>query len=167
MSDHNTEVLVRRLAMLSTKRARGLERAISSCTSFSVPSFLLPAFQIVPARTFCITSARKSHIGKAPLSIPPEVNFIVTEPQVVRNGRRGTVSTQPTVSIEGPLGTGLAVMFHLLFIDFDTGKLTMTIPPFIKLEHDTAAGKAVVTVEDKDIRNQREMWGTHSSKSTS
>ena len=39
----------------------------------------------------------------------------------------------------------------------------MTIPPFIKLEHDTAARKAVVSVEDKEVRNQREMWGMQRS----
>jgi len=77
------------------------------------------------------------------LSIPPEVNFIVTEPQTVKAGLRRTVSTRPTVTIEGPLG-----------------KLTMTIPQFVKLEHDKAARKAVVSVEDKEVRNQREMWGT-------
>jgi len=120
-----------------------LERAIASSTSISIPSFLLPAFHNVPARTFSTSFARESHIGKAPLSIPPEVSFIVTEPQTVKNGRRRTVATLPTVSIEGPLG-----------------KMTMTIPPFIKLEHDTAARKAVVSVEDKEVRNQREMWGT-------
>ena len=55
-------------------------------------------------RTFSASCVRESHIGKAPLSIPPEVNFVVTEPQTMKNGRRGTVSTLPTVSIEGPLG---------------------------------------------------------------
>src|ERR1700722_6990020 len=102
--------------MLSTTRARGLERAIATSTSISIPTFLLPAFQNVPARTFSTTCARESHIGKAPLSIPPEVNFVVTEPQTVRNGRRGTVSTQPTVSIEGLLGIDPAVIFLLILI---------------------------------------------------
>jgi large subunit ribosomal protein L6 len=35
----------------------------------------------------------------------------------------------------------------------------MTIPEFVKLEHDTAARKAYVTVEDKEVKKQREMWG--------
>lgn len=43
--------------------------------------------------------------------------------------------------------------------DSNVGKLTMVIPPYIKLEHDSAARKAIVSVEDKEIRNQREMWG--------
>jgi large subunit ribosomal protein L6 len=35
----------------------------------------------------------------------------------------------------------------------------MTIPPFVKLEHDAAARKAYVTVEDREVKKQREMWG--------
>ena len=40
-----------------------------------------------------------------------------------------------------------------------TGKLSLTIPPFVKLEHDTVLRKAFVTVEDKEVKQQREMWG--------
>jgi hypothetical protein len=36
----------------------------------------------------------------------------------------------------------------------------MTIPPFVNLEHDEAARKAYVTVEDREVKKQREMWGT-------
>jgi hypothetical protein len=104
--------IVQSLAMLSSTRARGLERAIASSTSTSIPSFLLPAFQNVPARSFAATCSRESHIGKAPLSIPPEVNFIITEPQNMKNGRRETVTALPTVSVEGPLGTEPAVTFY-------------------------------------------------------
>jgi large subunit ribosomal protein L6 len=35
----------------------------------------------------------------------------------------------------------------------------MTVPPFVKLEHDEASRKAYVTVEDKEAKKQREMWG--------
>jgi large subunit ribosomal protein L6 len=35
----------------------------------------------------------------------------------------------------------------------------MTIPPFVSLEHDPANMKAYVTVEDKEVKKQREMWG--------
>jgi large subunit ribosomal protein L6 len=37
--------------------------------------------------------------------------------------------------------------------------MSMTIPPFVKLEHDAAARKAYVTVEDREVKKQREMWG--------
>ena len=35
----------------------------------------------------------------------------------------------------------------------------MPIPTFINLEHDPALRKAYVTVQDKEIQKQREMWG--------
>jgi hypothetical protein len=45
------------------------------------------------------------------------------------------------------------------------GKLTMTIPPFVHLEHDQAARKAVVSVENREERKQREMWGMYPRRS--
>jgi len=36
----------------------------------------------------------------------------------------------------------------------------MTLPEFIDLEHDTATRKAYVTVRDREISQQRAMWGT-------
>jgi large subunit ribosomal protein L6 len=43
-----------------------------------------------------------------------------------------------------------------------TGKMSMTIPTFVNLEHDMAARNAFVTVQDKEIQKQREMWGMKS-----
>lgn len=43
----------------------------------------------------------------------------------------------------------------------------MTIPAFINLEHDTAARKAYVTIEDREVKKQREMWGKTIPLSTS
>jgi large subunit ribosomal protein L6 len=39
------------------------------------------------------------------------------------------------------------------------GKLSMTIPPFVNIQHDVEARKAYVSVEDKEVKKQREMWG--------
>jgi len=35
----------------------------------------------------------------------------------------------------------------------------MKIPNFVKVEHDTAARKAFVTVDDSEVKTQRAMWG--------
>jgi len=35
----------------------------------------------------------------------------------------------------------------------------MDVPAFVKLEHDIALRKAYVTVQDKEVQKQREMWG--------
>src|ERR1700712_3029415 len=38
--------------------------------------------------------------------------------------------------------------------------MEMAIPPFIKIQHDEAARKAYVTIEDREVAKQRSMWGT-------
>jgi len=40
-----------------------------------------------------------------------------------------------------------------------TGILSMQLPPFMGLEHDTTTRKASLKVQDPEIRHQREMWG--------
>jgi large subunit ribosomal protein L6 len=37
--------------------------------------------------------------------------------------------------------------------------MSMTIPAFVNLEHDETARKAYVTVQDREVKKQREMWG--------
>lgn len=76
------------------------------------------------------------------MSIPENVDFSVTYPKAPKVGRLTAVQQRPTVRIAGPLG-----------------ELSMTIPPFVNVEHDVALKKAFVTVEDREIRKQREMWG--------
>lgn len=127
--------------MLSTARSKGLNQALSSTPSVSIPSFLLPAFPIT-SRSFSASTCRNSHIGSAALSIPPEVNFTVIPPPPPARG--SAVLGKPVVKIEGPLG-----------------KLSMSIEPFIRIEHDTAIRKAFVSVEDREKKNQRAMWGQH------
>lgn len=39
----------------------------------------------------------------------------------------------------------------------------MTISPYIKLEYDAEGRKAYVTVHDKEVKKQREMWGMDSA----
>ncbi|CAL3962535.1 unnamed protein product [Diplocarpon coronariae] len=129
--------------MLSTARSKGLERAVFSATSVSIPAFLLPALPAVSSRSFSSTPNRPSQIGRAPLSIPPEVNFTILPPPIQKNDHGSPISARPTVHIEGPLG-----------------KMSMTIPAFVDLQHDTAIRKVFVTVQDREIQKQREMWGT-------
>ncbi|RFU35096.1 hypothetical protein B7463_g1208, partial [Scytalidium lignicola] len=129
--------------MLSTIGSRGFERVITSYSSASIPSFLLPAFGQATSRSFSTSLNRPSHIGREPLSIPPEVNFSIIQSPPPKNGFKAGVLPKRIVEIEGPLG-----------------KMSMTIPPFIKIKHDTTLRRALVTVEDKEVKQQREMWGT-------
>ena len=89
--------------MLSTTRCKGLERAIVSAPTVSIPSFLLPAFPVVQSRSFSASTNRPSQIGRAPLSIPLEVKFNII-PAVRKNGRASPAAALSTVEIEGPLG---------------------------------------------------------------
>ena len=77
----------------------------TSNNSVSLPSFLLPAFQPAsPFRSFATSSPRLSKIGKAPLSIPPEVTFNVITHKQGSNGRISRTQPTSTVHIRGPLG---------------------------------------------------------------
>lgn len=127
--------------MLSTARSKGLSQVLTSTSSVSIPSFLLPAFPIA-SRSFSASTCRNSHIGSAVLSIPPEVTFKVIPPPPPARG--SAVAGRPVVKIEGPLG-----------------KMSMSIEPFIKIEHDENTRKAIVRVEDREVKNQRAMWGKH------
>ncbi|EPE25661.1 Ribosomal protein L6 [Glarea lozoyensis ATCC 20868] len=128
--------------MLSTARSKGLERAFTSIPSATIPSFLLPAFRVTATRCFSTSPSRASQIGRAALSIPPEVKFEILPP-VIKKGAWGTGGPGNLVKVEGPLGS-----------------LSMTVPSFVNLEHDTENRKAYVSVQDKEVKKQREMWGT-------
>lgn len=40
-----------------------------------------------------------------------------------------------------------------------TGKLDLNVPPFVNLEFDTESRKLVLTIEDRKLKQQKEMWG--------
>ena len=40
--------------------------------------------------------------------------------------------------------------------------MSLPLPHYLKIKHDTAARKASLSVEDRKIRKQREMWGSSS-----
>lgn len=39
------------------------------------------------------------------------------------------------------------------------GKMTLKVPPFVNVEHDEALRKATLSVQDREIKHQRAMWG--------
>lgn len=45
-------------------------------------------------------------------------------------------------------------------VDNSTGKLDLNVPPFLTLDHDTAARRLVLNIEDNEQKQQKEMWGT-------
>ncbi|KAI9747727.1 MAG: hypothetical protein M1835_001986 [Candelina submexicana] len=107
--------------------------------------FLLPAFQpTAPARSFSCTPACASRIGRAPLSLPEDVTLRLVEPPKAKMKNRLSRS-EPlvTVQVQGPLGS-----------------IPMQLPSFVKIEQDSETRKAMVQVQDSEIRHQRQMWGT-------
>lgn len=77
----------------------------------SVPAFLVPALsQPLRAQCFSTTSAVRSRIGGAPVSVPPEVklNFIDL-PQTQLRGRSKEIPKQ-AIEVEGPLGTSFTTL---------------------------------------------------------
>ncbi|KAK3384193.1 ribosomal protein L6, alpha-beta domain-containing protein [Lasiosphaeria ovina] len=131
--------------MLAPSRAR----ALASSAVITLPSFLVPAFQTTaasrssPARLFSATTSRPSKLGTTPISIPPSVELAISEPRVRKDLTTWLNIARRTVTVTGPLGT-----------------LDLEIPPFLHIDHDVAARRAVLSVEDRNVKQQREMWGT-------
>lgn len=140
--------------MLAPSRGRVLER---KAASFTLPSFLLPAFQssagastgahnssITSRRQFSNTAGRASKLGRTPISIPPGVDISIGEPWIKKDLTTYLRIPKRTLTVQGPLG-----------------KLELTIPPYIKIDHDVEARKALLSIEDINERQQMAMWGMY------
>ncbi|KAH6647859.1 ribosomal protein L6, alpha-beta domain-containing protein [Truncatella angustata] len=135
--------------MLAPSRSRLAAAALASTpsSSISLPSFLVPAFQNAtpsqPRRQFSQTGPRASKLGRTPISIPPGVELVVGEPRVKRDPTTYLRIPKRTVTVTGPLGT-----------------LDLEIPPYLEIAQDLADRKAVLTIQDREQKQQMEMWGT-------
>ncbi|KAG7140281.1 54S ribosomal protein L6 like [Verticillium longisporum] len=129
--------------MFAPGRGLALRQALGSSSSVSLPTFLVPAFQTTSRRQFSASTHRSSKLGRTPLSIPPGVDIVIGEPRVKRDATSYLKIAKRTVSVSGPLG-----------------KLDLEIPPFLKIDNDTEARKATLTIEDDTVKEQKEMWGT-------
>ncbi|KAI0204534.1 54S ribosomal protein L6 [Astrocystis sublimbata] len=128
--------------ILAPSRSKVLEKAASGA-AVTLPSFLVPAFQASPRRQFSTTPSRSSKLGRTPISIPPGVEITIGEPIAKKDPTTYLRIAKRTVTVAGPLG-----------------KLDLEIPPFLTISHDQATGKANLTIENKDLKQQKEMWGT-------
>ncbi|KAI3321178.1 54S ribosomal protein L6 [Xylariaceae sp. AK1471] len=128
--------------MLAPSRSKVLEKAVSS-TAVTLPGFLVPAFQVSPRRQFSNTSSKPSKLGRTPISIPPGVEITIGEPRAKKDPTSYLRIPKRTVTVSGPLG-----------------KLDLEIPPFLTIHHDETARKALLSIENQDLKQQKEMWGT-------
>ncbi|KAI0120624.1 54S ribosomal protein L6 [Xylariales sp. AK1849] len=120
----------------------------SSLQSVTLPSFLVPAFQdaptsSLPRRPFSQTTYRPSKLGRTPISIPPGVELAIGEPRVKRDMTSYLRIPKRTVTVSGPLG-----------------KLDLEIPPYLDINHNLESRKAVLSITDREQKQQMEMWGT-------
>jgi large subunit ribosomal protein L6 len=130
--------------MFAPSRSKALEKAISS-NAVTLPGFLVPAFQASPPRRqFSNTSSRASKLGRTPISIPPGVEISIGEPKAKKDATTYLRILKRTVTVTGPLG-----------------KLNLEIPPFLTIDHDEAAKKALLSIENTELKEQKEMWGTY------
>ena len=130
----------------STNALRAVFSALQT-TSASLPAFLLPAYS--SAAHFSTTAPSRSKIGRAPLSLPPDVTFTITNAHAsAKSGSSAASRTQlgSTVEIAGP-----------------KGKMNYTMPPYMTIARDEDGGAHTLSVEDAEVRKQREMWGQSSS----
>lgn len=117
----------------------------SRSRDFTLPIFLVPSVTArrSSAAQFSTTVPCRSKIGAAPLNLPPEVSFRFLPPPPPKNGQRLS-RTEPssTVEVEGPLG-----------------KMSMEIPPFIKIAENDLNRTRTLSVLDPNDKKQRAMWG--------
>ncbi|KAI4099092.1 MAG: hypothetical protein L6R37_006140 [Teloschistes peruensis] len=113
----------------------------------TLPDFLLPAFHPLPRsithpshRPFTTSPRLMSRVGAEPIPLPPSVHLRLVEPP---KGPITRVEPLRTIEVEGPLG-----------------KASVQLPAFVNYSVDEIAGKAYLSVLDRKVRDQREMWGT-------
>ncbi|MCJ1443040.1 MAG: hypothetical protein MMC23_003537 [Stictis urceolatum] len=120
-------------------------RLITQSSRFSIPDFLVPVFSFTKAkRLFSNSPTIASRIGAAPLSVPSEVNLRLLDPIAARSS--GIVSKSRDVQV--------------LEVEGPSGKMSVEVPSYMTFSQDVDSRKATLSIDDKSVRKQREMWGT-------
>lgn len=127
-------------------RTASAASSLPLCVEATLPAFLVPAFQPSRQRTsqFSTSSQCKSKIGRAPVSIPPEVTFRMTVPPPQKTLPSGISRSQSLTMIE---------------VDGPRGKMSLSLPPYMTLQPDESNTAYTLNIEDQEVRKQREMWG--------
>ncbi|KAI9893983.1 MAG: hypothetical protein M1814_004753 [Vezdaea aestivalis] len=107
------------------------------------PTFLAPSLLFAASsRRFGSSPIYASHIGSNPLTLPPDVEFKVSNLNSAREWTGLGASTR-NAEVKGPLGT-----------------LSLSFPAYMEIEHDEGKRQLKLSVENQKERKQREMWGT-------
>jgi large subunit ribosomal protein L6 len=141
---HLLSLMASSLHCSRASRALGSVYSTSSTRDLILPAFLVPAFaSSKQSAPFSSTSQCRSKIGRAPLSVPPEVTFTILETPPKKQSR-GMIRTEPDrhVQIEGPLG-----------------KLSLEIPPFMSIASNEESRTRSLSILDANDKKQKAMWG--------
>lgn len=111
-------------------------------SEFKIIFMLFKGFQ---ERSFSICSVLFSHIGSAPLHLIPSTTLSISNlqnPRIITKGNK-TLKLSKSVKVEGPLGS-----------------ISMDIPNFIGITQNATKAQVSISIENKDNKIQRSMWGT-------
>ncbi|KAJ3493688.1 hypothetical protein NLG97_g4579 [Lecanicillium saksenae] len=129
------------------KAALGQAMRVASSPTASLPGFLIPAWQstvtATTARQFSTTGPRPSKLGRTPISVPPGVELTMGEPRMINSMTSYKPKVTKTITVKGPLG-----------------ELSMDVPNFVRMDQDLENSMVMLSVDDANISQQKEMWGT-------
>lgn len=141
--------------MACSSSTRNCRRALSPLLNTSnatrsatttLPAFLVPAFapstNSQQTSNFSTTQQCRSKIGRAVLSLPPEVSLTISEAVAQKQGKISRGQQGSVVKIDGPLGN-----------------MSLTIPPYMSINPDETGRNFNLQILDAEERRQREMWG--------
>ncbi|EFQ33508.1 ribosomal protein L6 [Colletotrichum graminicola] len=133
--------------MLASSRGTASRQVFAASPATTIPAFLAPFLQqqnlLLSRRRFSSTPTRHSKLGRTPLSIPPGVELAISEPKLKKDLTSYLKVYKRTVTVTGPLG-----------------KLDLEVPSFLNIDHDVEGKRALLSVEDSNVKEQSEMWGT-------
>ncbi|CAK7270253.1 54S ribosomal protein L6 mitochondrial [Sporothrix epigloea] len=131
--------------MLAPRQGQALARALDCSTlaaaAVSARTWTAATRQCV--RAFSASATQRSKLGRTPISIPPGVELHIGEPIVKKDPTTYLKIPRRTVAVQGPLGS-----------------LKLSVPPFVHLDHDPEARRVTLSIEDREAKEQKQMWGT-------
>ncbi|KAK4089172.1 hypothetical protein PCL_01338 [Purpureocillium lilacinum] len=150
-------------------RGKALGHALRGAPAVSLPGFLVPAWQRLAAQRqhkFSTTTKRPSKLGRTPISIPPGVELTMGEPKSSRSATSYAATVKKTITVKGPLADlreeelWKRAWKRVSADRIGAGTLELDVPEFVGLTQDLEDRTALLSVEDANVKHQKEMWGT-------
>ncbi|GAB0137313.1 hypothetical protein EsDP_00005585 [Epichloe bromicola] len=124
-------------------RGKVLGHALRSSSGLGLPGLLVPAWQTFAQRQFSTTTKRPSKLGRTPITIPPGVELSMGDLKIAKSKTSYKPTVKRRITVKGPLG-----------------KLELDVPEFVSLQQDLENKTVSLRVEDANVKQQNEMWGT-------